>query len=101
MSSVIQQIDEEEKAQWDRLYTATEELEKAWTKIQSLEEEVKKAKEHAAGMAKIGPNTLEVVALVNIQTGNELKASTTPINNNEHEQEMTTLKEKMTAQEAL
>ena len=38
VSSVVNRIEEEEKAQRDRLFAATEELEKARTKIRSLEE---------------------------------------------------------------
>ena len=38
VSSVVHRIEEEEKAQWDRLFAATEELEKVGTKIRSLEE---------------------------------------------------------------
>ena len=83
------------------MFATTEELEKAQKKIRSLEEEVEKAKEHATGMAKLVPNTTELVALVNTQTRNELVASTPPINNNEHEQEVETLREELAAQEVL
>ena len=61
---------------------------------------MEKAKEHTTGMAKIRPNTLDSVAPVNTQTCNESEASTTLINNKEHEQEGETLKEELEVQEA-
>ena len=76
------------------MFTAIKELEKSQKQIESLEDEVKKAKEHAASMAKLGPSTSEPVQPVTIQTYNKLVASTAPINNKEHEQELV-------AQEAL
>ena len=61
---------------------------------------MEKAKEQVANMAPIGPNTTpEPVAPT--KAVEELVGGTTPINNNEHEQEITTLKEELVAQEAL
>ena len=53
-------------------------------------------------MAKLGPNTsIELVASANTQTLNEPVTSTALMNDKEHEQEMSTLKEELAAQEAL
>ena len=63
---------------------------------------MEKAKESAAGMAKIGPNTtLEQVALANTQPPVELVANAAPVNNTKREQELSTLKEELATQEAL
>mgnify|MGYP000258748082 CR=1 FL=1 len=55
MAGVVSQIEAKERAQQDRLFATTEELEKARSRIRSMEEEVEKAKADAAQQVNSGP----------------------------------------------
>ena len=54
-AEVMCQIEAEERAQWDRLFATTEELEKARSRIRSMEEEIAQAKANAAKLVIAEP----------------------------------------------
>ena len=79
---MVSRIEEEERAQWDQLFTTTEELEKARTRIGSLEEDLEKAKADTTKEVLTGPTISKPVAPVNLQTSTEPVASTEPESSN-------------------
>ena len=93
------QIEAEERTQWDRLFTTTEELKKARSRIQILE--VEKAKADEARQVSEGLPRLELVAPVNVQMNNASVALTKSDTSSTREQELSTLTEELEAQEAL
>ena len=101
MAGVVGQIEAEEKAQWDRLFATTEELEKARLRIRSMEEEIAKDKVDAAKLVIAEPIRPKPVAPVNEQGKNISVASTTPDTTKAREQELATLRDELAAQEAL
>ena len=101
MVGVVSQIEAEERAQRDRLFATTEELEKARSRIRSMEEEIEKAKADTTRQVSQGPSGLEPVVLVIEQTNNTPVAPTEPDTSITREQELSTLREELEAQEAL
>ena len=103
-------MEEEERAQADRLLATTEELEKARSRIRCLEQDLETAKDQLAKMVVTRPQQLEPVAPVSVQnnkTWTTVQTNKTPVTevvpntNTEQAQELVVLKEDLAAQEAL
>ena len=101
MAGVVSQIEAEERAQRDRLFATTEELEMARSMIRCMEEEVEKAKADMARQVSPGPIGPEPVASVTKHIYNMPVAPTAPDTSITREQELSTLREELEAQEAL
>ena len=110
VSSVADWMEEQqqvERSQVERLLKTTENLDKARIQISSLEEELARAKEFGVLMSKMGQSTKSITEPVEWATLQKKAPEAEPVartsleNDVEREQELQTFKEELAAQEAL